>query len=133
MGTRGTIAIEKTDGTIKQMYCQFDSYLEHLGLLLYNDYKDTSDFELLDKFMDLKCIESLRDSQSVSYAGRFIDGKYNFDNLQEYLENNDLLQDYNYIYRVKTKKWYLAKYIPKSDNYKLKNLKTLLIKKGILK
>lgn len=42
MATRSTIALEYFDGTIKQVYCHWDGYLEHNGRILSNFYKDQS-------------------------------------------------------------------------------------------
>ena len=38
MATRSTIAIELTDGTVQQVYCHWDGYLDHNGRLLINHY-----------------------------------------------------------------------------------------------
>ena len=38
MGTRSTIALEFADGTVEQVYCHWDGYLEHNGKILQNHY-----------------------------------------------------------------------------------------------
>lgn len=40
MATRSTIALEYADGTVGQVYCHWDGYLEHNGQILYTNYKD---------------------------------------------------------------------------------------------
>jgi hypothetical protein len=40
MGTRSTIALEFADGTVEQVYCHWDGYLEHNGKILQNHYMD---------------------------------------------------------------------------------------------
>jgi|LauGreDrversion4_2_1035121.scaffolds.fasta_scaffold13299_1 hypothetical protein len=40
MATRSTIAIELADGTVRQVYCHWDGYLDHNGKLLLNHYSD---------------------------------------------------------------------------------------------
>ena len=40
MGTRSTIALEFADGTVEQVYCHWDGYLEHNGQLLARHYMD---------------------------------------------------------------------------------------------
>jgi len=40
MGTRSTIALEYADGTVDQIYCHWDGYLEHNGAILEKFYKD---------------------------------------------------------------------------------------------
>ena len=49
MGTRSTIAMEYADGTIGQVYCHWDGYLDHNGKILQNYYTDPFKVrELLD-------------------------------------------------------------------------------------
>ncbi len=38
MGTRSTIALEFADGTVEQVYCHWDGYLEHNGKILRDHY-----------------------------------------------------------------------------------------------
>ena len=40
MGTRSTIALEFADGTVEQIYCHWDGYLEHNGAILRDHYSD---------------------------------------------------------------------------------------------
>lgn len=40
MGTRSTIALEFADGTVEQVYCHWDGYLEHNGKVLQEHYSD---------------------------------------------------------------------------------------------
>ena len=40
MGTRSTIALEFADGTVEQVYCHWDGYLEHNGKILAEHYSD---------------------------------------------------------------------------------------------
>jgi hypothetical protein len=46
MGTRSTIALEFADGTVEQVYCHWDGYLEHNGGILAKHYMDP--FKLRD-------------------------------------------------------------------------------------
>ena len=49
MGTRSTIAMEYADGTIGQVYCHWDGYLDHNGKILQNYFTDPFKVrELLD-------------------------------------------------------------------------------------
>ena len=49
MGTRSTIALEYADGTVGQVYCHWDGYLENNGMILYKHYSDPFKVrELLD-------------------------------------------------------------------------------------
>jgi hypothetical protein len=40
MGTRSTIALEYADGTVEQVYCHWDGYLDHNGRILFEHYSD---------------------------------------------------------------------------------------------
>ena len=40
MATRSTIALEFADGSVQQIYCHWDGYLEHNGAILQEHYLD---------------------------------------------------------------------------------------------
>ena len=40
MGTRSTIALEFADGTVEQVYCHWDGYLDHNGKILQEHYSN---------------------------------------------------------------------------------------------
>jgi hypothetical protein len=56
MGTRSTIALEFADGTVEQVYCHWDGYLDHNGQILLKHYSDPF---VLQKLIDLGDISSL--------------------------------------------------------------------------
>ena len=56
MATRSTIALEYADGTIGQVYCHWDGYLDNNGKMLLEHYSDP--FKLRD-LLDLGDISSL--------------------------------------------------------------------------
>jgi hypothetical protein len=66
MGTRSTIALEFADGTVEQVYCHWDGYLEHNGKILFEHYSDP--FKLRD----------LIDQGDISSLGREIGKKHPF-------------------------------------------------------
>ena len=57
MGTRSTIALEFADGTVEQVYCHWDGYLDHNGRILQEHYSNP--FVLRD-LIDLGDISSLK-------------------------------------------------------------------------
>jgi len=57
MGTRSTIALEFADGTVQQVYCHWDGYLDYNGKILAEYYSDP--FKLRD-LIDLGDLSSLR-------------------------------------------------------------------------
>lgn len=56
MATRSTIALEFADGTVQQVYCHWDGYLEHNGQILFEHYSDP--FKLRD-LIDMGDVSSL--------------------------------------------------------------------------
>jgi hypothetical protein len=56
MGTRSTIALEFADGTVEQVYCHWDGYLENNGKILQAHYSNP--FEL-QKLLALGAFSSL--------------------------------------------------------------------------
>jgi hypothetical protein len=56
MATRSTIALEYADGTVGQVYCHWDGYLEHNGMLLYKHYSNPF---ILRDLLDLGDVSSL--------------------------------------------------------------------------
>ena len=64
MGTRSTIALEFADGTVQQVYCHWDGYLDHNGKILAEHYNDP--FKL-QKLIDLGDLSSLRPTIGVQH------------------------------------------------------------------
>ena len=66
MGTRSTIALEFAGGTVEQVYCHWDGYLSHNGLILQEHYSDP--FKL----------QELINMGSISSLGNVIGKKHPF-------------------------------------------------------
>ena len=66
MGTRSTIALEFADGTVEQVYCHWDGYLSHNGLILQEHYSDP--FKL----------QELIEQGSISSLGKEVGEKHPF-------------------------------------------------------
>lgn len=56
MATRSTIALELADGTVKQVYCHWDGYLEHNGAILREHYSDPAKLERLLNLGDISSL-----------------------------------------------------------------------------
>ena len=56
MGTRSTISIHHKDGSIRTVYCHWDGYYEHNGVILYNFYNSP---RKVNKLIDYGSISSL--------------------------------------------------------------------------
>ena len=65
MGTRSTIALEYADGTVDQIYCHWDGYLEHNGQILQAHYSDP--FKVR-QMMDLGDMSSLGERIGTQHA-----------------------------------------------------------------
>jgi hypothetical protein len=65
MATRSTIALEYADGTVEQVYCHWDGYLEHNGVLLSKHYSNPF---ILRDLIDLGDISSLRPTVGTKHA-----------------------------------------------------------------
>lgn len=142
MGTRSTISILNTDGTLNSIYSQFDGYLAGAGESLYMHYNEV---EKVEKLISMGAVVSLQpeidipegvlhnsDSRTPNVTVFFQrDAKnndsffqsFNFSNLTNFFENNSF-QGFDYLFKVKNNKWYLIN----SNNNKLEPLKTKLIK-----
>jgi len=65
MGTRSTIALEFADGTVEQVYCHWDGYLENNGKILQEHYSDP--FKLR-QLIDLGDMSSLGERIGTQHA-----------------------------------------------------------------
>ena len=123
MATRSTIALEFADGTVEQVYCHWDGYLEHNGQILLRHYSDP--FKL-QRLIDLGAISSLgpeigekqdfnrretqNDNWSLIYARDRGEDlvKHKFKDFADYKANAQS-EEYNYILRTDGK-WYVEFY-----------------------
>lgn len=118
MATRSTISLEFADGTVGQVYCHWDGYLEHNGKMLQEYYTDP--FKL-QKLIDLGDLSSLaRDigtrhdfADQIPYECTFYGrdrgdkgckARY-FKTYDDFVENGQS-EEYNYILRTDGK-WYV--------------------------
>ncbi len=65
MGTRSTIALEYADGTIEQVYCHWDGYLDYNGRILQEHYSNPF---ILRDLIDLGDISSLKPIIGTKHA-----------------------------------------------------------------
>lgn len=72
MATRSTIALEFADGTVQQVYCHWDGYLDNNGTILFENYQDP--FKVRD----------LIDLGDISSLGPNIGEKHSFENPHAY-------------------------------------------------
>lgn len=123
MSTRSYIGLESTDGSIQGIYCHFDGYIEHNGLLLNDYYQDVNkvksliklghistlginighktDFEKPDVEHDEQCIAYHRDGGEDLEIWEF----KNRSKLNE--EYYDMGVDFVYLYSETDRKWFI--------------------------
>ena len=120
MGTRSTIALEYADGTVDQIYCHWDGYLNHNGTILQEHYQDPA---IVQRMMELGDMSSLGEaigdkhdfndrSNDCTFYGRDRgeDGTEanSFASYKDYRANAQR-EEYNYILRTDGK-WYVEFY-----------------------
>ena len=117
MATRSTIALEYLDGTIGQIYCHWDGYLEHNGKILFEYWKSPAKVQEMIELGDMSGLGV--DIGRCTFYGRDV-GEDNvsakeFESFQDYVNNHEF-EEYDYILRHEG--WYVAinggKYIPLS-------------------
>jgi hypothetical protein len=114
MGTRSTIALEFADGTVQQVYCHWDGYLEHNGQILLKHYSDP--FKLRD-LIDLGGFSSLEATVEGTAAGAYTqrgeDLSINkFKDIEDYYANVQG-EEYDYILSMNWEgkaQWYVRHY-----------------------
>jgi hypothetical protein len=95
MGTRSTIALEFADGSVSQVYCHFDGYLDGVGAELVSDYSNP--FEL-QKLIDQGDMSSI--GEPYTGRGESIEDTCarHFQNFDEYTAECEQ-EEYDYILR----------------------------------
>lgn len=111
MATRSTIALEFADGTVGQVYCHWDGYLDHNGAILFENYSDPFKLQKLIDLGDLSVLhanigdrhdfnEQYKDG--CTFYGRDrgetgVSARY-FNDFEHY-EKNHQYEEYEYILR----------------------------------
>ena len=108
MATRSTIAMEFADGTVQQIYCHWDGYLEHNGKILFNHYVDPyKTRELIDMGGISSLCNTIEETKQGAY--HFWRGEElrveKFKDFEDYVANHQY-EDYEYILR-KDGHWYV--------------------------
>lgn len=138
MATRSTISIHQNDGIIKSVYCHWDGYYEHNGVILYNFY-DTAD--KVKKLINYGAISSLgtdigkkHDFMKLYYGCTFYHRDRNEEkSIQEYKIYSSVNpyynieeEEYNYVFVENTCIWYAKK----QGEVNYKKLEDILKKKA---
>ncbi len=109
MATRSTIALEYADGTVGQIYCHWDGYLEHNGKILKEHYTDAFKVrDLLDGGDTSTLSESVEDCGFYTKRGEELNPQRMFKDFQEYTREAQF-EEYDYNLR-RDGKWYVQFY-----------------------
>ena len=121
MATRSTIAFENADGTILQIYCHFDGYLDGVGATLKNHYTDPDKIKALMALGSVSILApSIECPEGHSYDNS-VNGHTVFYGRDRGEEGNDAelhssyndwllgyMEQYNYIFRHDSQDWQVA-------------------------
>ncbi len=95
MGTRSTIALEFADGSVSQVYCHWDGYLDGVGRQLVEDYSNPFELQKVIDQGDMSSIGEPYTDRGESYE----DTKAcRFQNFDEYVAECQR-EEYDYILR----------------------------------
>lgn len=136
MATRSTIALEFADGTVEQIYCHWDGYIDYNGRILFEHYQDPfklrelidlgdisslgpnigeqHPFSPYDSAEDRAAYEAARDAGWTTFYGR--DRKESGVSARKFADFEDYVachqyEEYEYILR-RDGNWYVCQYGP---------------------
>ncbi len=100
MGTRSTIALEFADGTVEQVYCHWDGYLEHNGKILAEHYMDPFKVKELLALGGFSSLEAtVEGTATTAYTQRGEECRIEkFIDYEDYVANHQY-EEYDYILR----------------------------------
>ena len=137
MSTRSRIAIKNADKTITSVYCHSDGYLEYVGKMLLEHYKDRAKVNALIALGALSSLaEEIGEKHSFELRGQGVVTAYTRDRGEEFQQETakdvaELVEQANdsdgeYVYLFKGRTWYLVDpktkdLLPLSKIFKMKN------------
>lgn len=114
MATHSTIAVEKEDGSVEQIYVHWDGYIEYTGVILQDNYSEYN-----------KIIELMREGQILVLKEEPADcerpsddpvNKNVYENTHDYLGNFPR-EEYNYFWKYSEKCWYVNQLYLDGDDW----------------
>lgn len=110
MSTRSCIMLQRKNGMKEGIYCHFDGYITHNGVILQMCYDSLEKVEKLLKLGDLSCLgEYVDDEEKEKYGAQTTSEvcvAYHRDCGEELMHTNQR-QEYNYIYDEKLGIWFV--------------------------
>lgn len=114
MATHSTIAVEKEDGSVEQVYAHWDGYIERNGVILQYNYNDYDKIvTLVGKGAILVLSEELDGCERPD--DEEID-KNVYENTRDYLANFPR-EEYNYFWKYVEKCWYVNQLYLDGDDW----------------
>jgi hypothetical protein len=95
MSTRSTIALEFADGSVSQVYCHFDGYLDGVGDDLVRGYSDPFELQKIIDQGNMSCIGAPYTDRGESYEDN---APSRYQNVIEYFDEC-YREEYDYILR----------------------------------
>ena len=154
MSTRAYIAIRDEDMRYKYIYNHFDSYIDGLGIILYQHYDNTETVKALIELGNTSSIGNTIKNTAQSYKEHLERQDEDMGTVAEFRESrrwedfwfrdiawekcapketdnlDDLMiEEYLYIFDIKKSKWYIGYW---RDNYNLRSLESVLHSKKLL-
>ncbi len=109
MATRSTIALEYADGSVGQIYCHWDGYLDNNGKILLEHYKDPFKVQAMLDQGDMSSLsETVEGCAFYTQRGEELNPQRMFKDYAEYRREAQG-EEYNYILR-KDGRWYVEFY-----------------------
>lgn len=110
MATRSTITIKRADGTTTSIYCHWDGYIEHNGVILQLAYNTAEKVEKLLELGDLSSLgyytEPTTPEHSFDTAEPDVCVAYCRDRGEEFMQSSGKEQ-FNYIFDEREAVWYV--------------------------
>lgn len=106
MATRSNIGIQYENGSGKMVYCHWDGYIEHNGVILDKFCKTLLDVESLISKGDIRSLNGKNDKFEVEYFNSSPKPELeNFTNTRDAISK---MEEYLYLFRVSENKWYVS-------------------------
>lgn len=109
MSTRSWIGIKQKDQSLNLVYCHYDGYIEHNGLLLQNHYQTIDKIKQLIKNGSIRILNETVESTEYFDEQNFIQYKSIDDLKQDMMTNKHLIViEYFYYFDVEVNTWFVG-------------------------
>lgn len=130
MSTRSTIALEYAGNVIKKVYCHYDGYIRHVGVMLDRHYSTREQVQSLIQGGDIRGFDGDGKPARFEEDEPMFPDAYTYDS---YVSSIDpLFHEYNYLFRLDGK-WEVIIPVRKKGDYVTTKPKSLKRCIGALK